>query len=43
VPNIERAVRELRDAGDERKRLVREFDNADNLRRSREAMCHTLQ
>jgi 4-phosphopantoate--beta-alanine ligase len=42
VPNIERAVLELREACDERKRLIREFDNAENLRRSREAMVRTL-
>lgn len=43
VPNIERAVHELRDAPAERKRLIREFDNTENLRRSREAMCRTLR
>ncbi len=43
VPNIERAVRELRDRRDERKRLIMEFDNAENLRRSREEMCRALR
>lgn len=43
VPNIERAVHELRDDPEERKRLIREFDNGENLRRSREAMCLTLR
>jgi 4-phosphopantoate--beta-alanine ligase len=43
VPNIERAVHELRDDPEERKRLIREFDNGENLRLSREAMCLTLR
>ncbi|MDW5561607.1 MAG: phosphopantothenate/pantothenate synthetase [Methanomassiliicoccus sp.] len=43
VPNIERAVRELRDDPEGRKRLIGEFDNVENLRRSREAMCLTLR
>lgn len=43
VPNIERAVMELRNDPGERKRLIGEFDNAENLRLSREAMCLTLR
>jgi len=43
VPNIERAVHELRDDPEERKRLILEFDNGENLRLSREAMCLTLR
>lgn len=42
VPNIERAVHELRDDPEGRKKLIHEFDNAENLRLSREAMCRTL-
>ncbi len=42
VPNIEKAVRELRDDPEGRKKLIQEFDNARNLRLSREAMCRTL-
>jgi 4-phosphopantoate--beta-alanine ligase len=42
MPNIERAVVELKNDPEERKRLIREFSNAENLRRSREAMCLTL-
>lgn len=43
VPNIEGAVMELRNDPGERKRLIGEFDNAENLRLSREAMCLTLR
>jgi len=43
VPNIERAIDELRKGPEERRRLIGEFDNAENLRLSREAMCLTLR
>ncbi|MBI0584841.1 MAG: phosphopantothenate/pantothenate synthetase [Methanomassiliicoccus sp.] len=43
VPSIERTVLELKDDAEERKRLIAEFDNAENLRLSREAMCLRLK
>jgi 4-phosphopantoate---beta-alanine ligase len=43
VPNIERAVQELRADPAERRRLIASFNNGDNLRRSREAMCALLR
>jgi 4-phosphopantoate--beta-alanine ligase len=42
VPNIERAVHELRDRPAERERLIKTFSNAENLRRSRSTMCGLL-
>jgi 4-phosphopantoate--beta-alanine ligase len=42
VPNIERAVMELKDLPAERRRLISEYDNGENLRRSRQAMCDLL-
>jgi 4-phosphopantoate---beta-alanine ligase len=43
VPLIEEAVVELRDDPHERRRCIRDFNNEENLRVSREAMCHRLQ
>ena len=43
VPNIERAVEELRDDVSERRRLIAEFDNVLNLRLSRKYMCQLLE
>ena len=42
VPSIERAVEELRDDREGRRKLIAEFINAENLRRSRQAMCGLL-
>jgi 4-phosphopantoate--beta-alanine ligase len=42
VPNIERAVHELRTEPSQRRELIASFDNGENLRRSREAMCALL-
>ncbi len=42
VPNIERHLIELRDLPDERRRLIAEFSNEQNLERMRNAMCETL-
>ncbi len=43
VPNIERAVQELKADPAGRKGLIASFDNDENLRRSREAMCALLR
>jgi 4-phosphopantoate--beta-alanine ligase len=43
VPNIERAVLELKNDPEERRRLIREFSNSENLHLSREAMCLRLR
>ena len=43
VPNIERAVMELRGDPEERRKLIKEFDNALNLRLSSEEMCLRLR
>ncbi len=43
VPNIERAVEELRHDVLTRKRLIAEFDNILNLRQSRMHMCQLLE
>ncbi len=43
APSIENAIHELRNDPAERKRLIASFSNADNLRRSREAMCALLK
>jgi 4-phosphopantoate--beta-alanine ligase len=43
VPNLERAVLQLRDDPEERRRLIHHFSNGENLRLSREAMCLRLR